>query len=260
MKKKLTLWIIFLPIALLAQQSPDSSSPRHHKKKTLYVNPNTPLPPLPQETKPDLSKESLFKALFIAGMNLAQIDGDQEAGYYKYGAHVGVGTVVKFHKNFSASLEILYSMKGSQPHESELFSGRKNGYDITTDYVDIPFSINVHDKKVVMFGVGMQLGVLARYKQTDTAGVNTSAYPDPHGQQPSKIDLSFQTCATFFIKQRIGIGVRFSYSVLKIRDSVEGSRLRGEYHNVFSLRISYLLDPKNAGWKKKWFVSLPFTI
>lgn len=251
MKKKLTLWIILFPALLLAQEQ--NTTKGHHKKekKTEYVNPNAPLKPLPEETKPDYSKEALFKALFVGGMNFAQIDGDLEAGYKKYGAHVGVGTVVKFHKYFSFSMELLYSMKGARPKYSEFSNGVKDHYDITADYLELPVSINVHDKKVVMFGAGLQLGVLTRYSQTDSAGNNITANPEPKGQQLRKIDLSAQVCATFFIKQRIGIGVRFSYSLLKLRDSVYGSSIKGEYNNVVSLRISYLLDPKNPRWKKK---------
>ena len=235
---------------VMAQQAQDTVM---HKKKPIKVqsiNPNQQSQPIPDETKPDFAQESLFKALFVGGLNLSQIDGDAEVGYRKVGAHVGVGTVVKFSKRFSVSMELIYSMQGAKPHYATYSDGTKNKYDISMDYINVPVSINVHDKKVIMFGVGLQLGVLARYSQTDSAGNNITAHPEPKGEQPRRFDLSGQVCATFFIKRRIGIGLRFSYSFLKFRDAVYGSKVLGEYNNVISIRFSYLLDPKNVKWKK----------
>ena len=252
MKKKLTLLIILLPAFIMAQQSQDSVSHTPHKKvkKQVFADPNAELPPVKDETKPDFSKESLFKALFVAGMNVSQVDGDGEAGYKKFGAIVGGGTVIKFSKRFSLSAELLYSMKGAKPHFSTRDNGTKDHYDITWDYIDVPITFSIHDKRVVMFGAGLQLSALVRYQQSDTAGKNVTDHPTPD-QQPRKIDLMGQVCATFFIKQRIGVGIRFAYSLLKVRDAIQGVNIKGEYNNVISVRISYLLDPKNISWKKK---------
>ncbi len=255
MKKKLTLWIIILLPALVWAQQDTVVHVRPKPKKAVKVqsiNPNQQNQPIPDETKPNFNNESLFKALFVGGLNLSQVDGDAETGYRKVGAHVGVGTVIKFSKRFSTSIELIYSMQGAKPHYATYSDGTKNKYDITMDYINVPVSINVHDKKVVMFGLGVQLGVLARYSQTDSAGNNITKNPEPNGEQPRKIDLSGQACATFFIKRRIGIGVRFAYSFLKLRDAVQGSRVKGEYNNIVSIRFSYLLDPKHPKWNDKF--------
>jgi hypothetical protein len=255
MKKKLTLWIMLLPLALLAQQAQDSVSHTHHHKKAKPVDMhplNYQYPPVADEVKPDFSKESIFKALFVAGMNFSQIDGDGEAGYRKFGALVGAGTVMKFSRRFSFMAELLYSQKGAGPEFSNsVYTGQKDKFNITADYIDLPITFSVHDKKVLMFGAGLQVSALARYQQTDTNGVNVTAHPPPNGEQPRKIDLLGQVCGTFFIKQRIGLGLRFAYSLLKIRDAVSDSHLKGEYNNVISLRFSYLLDPKHVKWNSK---------
>jgi hypothetical protein len=260
MKKKLTLWIMLLPAILLAQTSQDSIPKGHHKKsKKVFVpfNPSAAPVPLPEEVKPDFSRESIFKALFVGGMNISQIEGSGEASYRKFGALVGGGTVIKFSKLFSVSAELLYSQKGARPQfATDPVSGQKDKFDISTDYVDLPITFSIHDKQVLMFGAGLQLSVLARYQQTDTAGNNVTSHPPegqpnlPNGQQPHKVDLQGQICGTFFIKKRIGIGLRFSYSLLKIRDAVSYSHFGGEYNNNLSLRISYLLDPKHVKWNK----------
>ena len=245
---------MLLPAILLAQESPvpgPGPKPHHKKPKPAYVptNPNQ-LPPLPQEVKPDFSKESIFKALFVGGMNFSQIAGCGEATYRKFGVQVGGGTVIKFSKLFSVSAELLYSQKGARPHfATDPVSGQKNKFDITTDYIDLPITFSIHDKQVLMFGAGLQLSVLARYHQSDTLGRNVTANP-PEGQQLHRIDLQGQVCGTFFIKKRIGIGLRFSYSLLKMRNAVADSHFKGEYNNNISLRFSYLLDPKHVKWIK----------
>jgi hypothetical protein len=254
MKKKLTLWIMLLPAMLLAQQKQDSI-PKPHPKPAPKIapvsNPNAAKAPIPDEVKPDFSKESIFKALFVGGMNVSQMEGSGEATYRKFGALVGAGTVIKFSKRFSLSAELLYSQKGAKPQFStDPVSGQKDKFNITADYLDFPITFSVHDKKVLMFGAGLQISALARYQQTDTAGNNVTTHP-PEGQQPRKIDLLGQICGTFFIHRRIGIGMRFAYSLLKIRDAVQGSNFRGEYNNTLSVRVSYLLDPKHVKWNSK---------
>jgi hypothetical protein len=255
MKKKLTLWIMLLPAMLLAQENHDSAPKTHHKKsKKVFIatNPNAALPPVPDEVKPDFSRESIFKALFVGGMNFSQIEGSGEARYRKYGAVVGGGTVIKFSRRFSVSVELLYSQKGARPEfGTSQVTGQKNKFDITSDYVDLPFTFSVHDKKTLMFGAGLQVSVLARYQQTDSAGNNVTTHPPPNGEPPHKVDLLGQVSGTFFIKQRLGIGLRFAYSLLGIRDAVADSRYKRQYNNTISLRISYLLDPKHVKWSSK---------
>ena len=254
MKKKLTLLIMLLPAVLWAQ---DTVSHVHHKKVKPKKIDTTPLnyqyPPVKDEVKPDFTRESVFKALFVGGLNLSQVEGSGEASYRKVGALVGGGTVVKFSKRFSISAELLYSQKGARPEFATYqVTGQKDKFNITTDYVDFPVTFSVHDKRVVMFGAGLQLSVLARYQQTDSAGNNVTANPPPNGQAPHKIDLLGQLCCTFFINRRIGLGLRFAYSLLKIRDAVEESNFKGQYNNTLSIRFSYLLDPKHVKWKSKF--------
>lgn len=200
-----------------------------------------------EEEDVNLNKESLFKGIFSAGMNIAQVDGDNEAGYKKLGAYVGVGTFVKFHKNFSVSMELLYSMRGAKPHYSTLADGSKNHFDITYDYIDVPLSLNVHDKKFVMFGVGLNFGAMMRYKETTPSGFtapDTSAYYAGRYQTPSKFDLAFQTGFQFLIKRVVGVGVKFQYTILSLRPSYGISKVQGQYNNFFTFRITYILDPK----------------
>ncbi|MBS1617832.1 MAG: hypothetical protein JST76_04905, partial [Bacteroidetes bacterium] len=79
MKKKLTLWIIILlPVLAWAQQDTVvHAKPKPQKTvKARATNTNQQNQPIPDETRPDFNNESLFKALFVGGLNLSQVDGD----------------------------------------------------------------------------------------------------------------------------------------------------------------------------------------
>lgn len=217
---------------------------------------------LKEESKPDFSKESLFKGIFEAGLNISQVDGDQEFGYRKFGAMAGVGTYVKFHKYLSTSLEIVYDMEGAKPRYKTFENGKKNYFDITTDYVHIPISLNVHDKRIVMAGVGLSFGALVRYKESALDSVNrdlthysgtvkTLYGKEYEYQAPRRFDLSFQAHASFVIKEQFTIGIRFMYSLLRTRDAVNTDKIKGQYNNVITVRFSYLLDPKKMKLKKR---------
>ena len=60
------------------------------------------------------AKKRLFVGYVSAGLNPAQIAGDNMAGYRRIGGYLSVGTHIMFTERWSSSLEIAYSMKGSQ--------------------------------------------------------------------------------------------------------------------------------------------------
>ncbi len=271
MIKKLTLLIIFSPLVVFSQsvENKDGSLIIDFKKKEKketetrdFVRPDEDVdkfavekPKAKLEEEPvDLNNESLFKGLFSAGMNLSQVDGDSEAGFRKVGAYAGIGTLVKFHKNFSISLELVYSMRGAKPQYRNYTDAagvnQQNKFDITYDYVDIPLSINVHDKKFVIFGVGLSLGSMVRYKETNVRGIDTTNAPAPF-VQPKRFDLAFQTGFTFLIKEQIGIGLKFQYSLLGLRPSYPLSKIQNQYNNTITLRVSFLLDSKKMKYRKQ---------
>jgi hypothetical protein len=186
----------------------------------------------------DFRKEGLFKALFIAGLNMAQIDGDNEYGYKNFGAEVGIGALVRFHSIFSTSLELDYTMKGararlpSTPDVSER-------YNVQWDYISAPVALNIHIKDIVMFDLGLAPGVMVRYKEINYDGINVTNDP-PYGQ-PRKFDLDIFTGIHFIIKKHYALGFKYSYSLIPIRDALIDTRVNGQYNNVLTFRFVYIL-------------------
>lgn len=276
MKKKLTLWILLLPFVVLAQQtefkdgaltidfgkkkkqqdttqtlpSPENEeeepAPRAKKKK------GEPLLVEGEEEKPDYKNEGIFKALFIAGLNLSQIDGDEQAGYNQPGAHVGVGALVKFHKNFSASMEIVYGMKGAykrlDANQTPQYRFRQSW-----DYIQVPLMLNVHDKKIVMASVGLSLNYLIRnrlvYEVFDPQGNVSDSLSAPGfnalNVAPRAFDLGGVAAFQFLIKRVFGIGLRFEYSLIGLKPSLNPvqTRIRQMHNNSVTVRFMYILNP-----------------
>lgn len=271
MKKKLTLWIFLLPLFALAQQTEfkngaitiDFSKKKGKQTDTVITQQDADeeeqpakkerkkvnMDGAPEEFNP--KRDGLFKAIFAAGVNLSQIDGDEQAGYRQPGAHAGVGVMVKFHKNMSVSTEILYNMKGAyrrlNANETPQYMFRQSW-----DYVSIPLHFNVHDKKLIIASAGLSFNYLVRnqlrYDVYDLAG-NISDSLSTFGRNalavpPRKFDLCVNVGFQFLIKQVLGIGARFEYSLIGLKPSLGAqTKVARMFNNTITLRVQYILGP-----------------
>ncbi len=278
MKKKLTLWILLLPAALFAQveMKDGGITIDFNKKKGKQAQTDTTQKQEPQveeeekpaknkkeksslakeedEDDPNFKREGLFKALFIAGLNLSQVDGDDQAGYVHPGANAGVGVMIKFHKYVSVSAGITYSMKGAYKKLNAAES-RPYSFRINWDYVQVPIMLNVHDKKLVMAGVGLSLSYMVRNKFTYSSSVDTTTHLEPipyyaaYVAEPKKFDLCFVGGFQFLIKRVLGIGAEFQYSLIGLKPAVPNAKVKNMFNNTVTLRLMYILDP--VSFKKK---------
>jgi hypothetical protein len=271
MKKKLTLLILLLPFALFAQTgykggviTIDMGKKKPKQEDTVqkeqYTYPSDEEEDAPKQKKqkaktanekeevPDFKRDGLFKGLFHVGLNASQVDGDNEWGYKHLGVNVGVGAMVRFHQNLSVSLEMGYAMRGAKARLSPN-GANANFFKTNFDYVEVPVSLNVHDKKLVMFSVGLIPAVLVRYQEWDRISGFQIDYNNPPFGQPRKFDLSVFGGFYFVIKQHFALGGKFAYSVLSMRGAENGTRVNGQYHNVITVRFMYILD--KASFKKK---------
>lgn len=224
-----------------------------------------------EEVKESKADKRIFKGLFIVGLNATQVDGDNMAGYRKFGLNAGVGTMMFLNKkrSLSLSMELLYSQRGAQSatNISKTPSYRK----IVLDYAEIPLIFSFHDKKIAMFGAGISVAGLARAKhiRTDDLG-NVDyvvTYQDNDGSvhnvdlsdnvnRYQKIDLSAVANVTFFVPiktQKIGVNLRFQYSMLNLANKRTDPwgytgfpesfnfKNRAQYNNGLSFRLMYIL-------------------
>jgi hypothetical protein len=187
----------------------------------------------------------LFQGMVSAGLNIAQIDGDGPFGYNYYGLTAGIGTLVRFKPKVSASVELLYTMRGTKLNKGEFYP--QPVYTVSMDYIEVPLLLNIHDKNLLIASIGLSPAVLARfnldYQYYDRDGLPEEIeIPACLSEEPARFDLSGVAGFQFLIRNRLGLGSRYSYSLLGVRPHCEGvTRARSQYHNVITVKATYFL-------------------
>jgi opacity protein-like surface antigen len=84
----------------------------------------------------------LFKGSAVVGLNLAQIDGDNIAGFSKLGLTGGFKLAYALKENVDLNLEMLYSQQGST---SGFGFGSNSDNFIDLKYIELPVYVNIKD-------------------------------------------------------------------------------------------------------------------
>ncbi|MCK9218980.1 MAG: porin family protein [Bacteroidales bacterium] len=183
-----------------------------------------------------------------AGVNLTQVDGDDFFGYHKFGLNVGPMIIIPFGKNnnWSVSMELLYSQKGSY-HKGSSDSTISYTYRLVQDYAEVPVLIHFTDKKLISGGVGFSYGRLINYKETSNSFYDTLfQYQTPL----SNNDFSVIADLQIRIWSKLWANVRYQYSMVSNRTVVVDNPLvyprqpetRYQYNNVISVRLTWVFN------------------
>ncbi|MEO6759224.1 MAG: porin family protein [Saprospiraceae bacterium] len=165
-----------------------------------------------------------FSAGLILGLTASQIDGDQSAGFNKLGLQAGLRGIAKLGKRTDASVEILYSQRGSQ---STIIKEQYDPFYFTLrlDYIEVPVQWHYKDWKVTgedgdpdWYKAAFNIGLCyARYMGTKTKG-------DPQGLDVvaldflKKNDLAFVVGLTFMASRHFGFTARYVRSLTSMYD------------------------------------------
>lgn len=187
-----------------------------------------------------------FYAGVVMGMNLSQVDGDNFAGYYKFGANFGLIGYAKLRKRLMLSYELLYSQRGSRATSANLplLSGIDSilitKYGIKVNYAEIPVMINIFDKYRSHIGIGASYSRLVSSSETLAT---VPAYPIDLSKYPFiKNNMEFVTSAELHIWKGLFFNIRFQYSIIPMRINVPPNFSRSvQYINMWSIRMMYLL-------------------
>lgn len=161
-------------------------------------------------------EEGRFTASIVAGINLSQIDGDEDGSYSKVGFNGGARGGVRFGDRMELCTEILFSQKGSY------ISNLDKMYHL--DYLEVPVlfyykdweAVSKKNKKYmrVMIGGGFSYSRLVNTTITER-GINQKDIPgfvDPFLKNDFMVILD----ANFFFLRNWGLNVRWSRSLLTI--------------------------------------------
>lgn len=185
----------------------------------------------------------IFSIGVLGGGNFCQVDGDNFAGYYKFGANVGGIAYARIRKNAALSFELLYSQKGSRSNiarfgdtDSTLLISK---YSVDLRYAEIPVMINFFDEHRSHLGIGFSYGTLLNATERVTT---TPPYSGDLSKYPfKKSDFQLIAGAQLHIWKGLFANLRFQYSVIPIRTNVPPRISRSsQYNNVWTVRLMYL--------------------
>ena len=165
-----------------------------------------------------LPGQQRFRAGVILGVTASQIDGDRSAGYNKLGLQTGLRAVARLKGRSEASLEFLFSQRGSQ---SELIKDEfSNFFSLTTNYLEVPVQWHYKDWLVegdgddpdyyrVSFNGGFSYARLMGAKVDDDLSAIRVIAPD----YLKKNDFSFLLGANFFANRHLCFTFRYVRSI-----------------------------------------------
>ncbi len=189
----------------------------------------------------------IFKGEIIGGTNLSQVDGDEAYGFKKFGLVAGVGVVAPVYKNWSLSLETLYSQKGSKL-PAQFNDSLDGSYHLKLNYTEVPFMVQYTDREIVSAGAGISWGRLVKAEefrngyQVDSVSVLTKVFDRDDWMAFGDVRVR--------VYRGLILNARYSYSLNKIAtrtviDSETGKpNVRDWYNNVWSFRLIYMINEK----------------
>jgi len=189
----------------------------------------------------------LFKGEIIGGINRSQVDGDFQYRFKKTGLEGGVGVVAPIYKNWSLSLETLYSQKGSK--QKRMYDDSLDGsYKLKLNYVSVPFMIQYTDRDVVSAGVGVSYNRLVFAEEyndgykVDSVSILSNVFDRDDWQAFGDVRVR--------LYNNLILNARYSYSLDKFatRMMINPENGRPEerdfYNNLWTFRLIYMINEK----------------
>jgi len=188
------------------------------------------------------------------GMNLTQVDGDEFFGYNKIGLNVGPMVIVPFSKNrnWSVSMELLYTQKGSY-HRGATDS---TSFRLQQDYVEIPLLVHFTDKKLISGGVGFSYGQMVYYKETKNNVFDSLfQYQTPLSNNDISViaDLQIRLWSKLWANLRYQYSVKSNRTVVVVDPNVypRDPLTRYQYNNVITIRLTWVFNQAKIEKKPK---------
>ena len=192
-----------------------------------------------------IENERTFYGGVLAGANFDQVDGDNYAGYHKVGLNVGGVVYIKFDEHVAASMQILYSQKGSNANYAQGLAPGQSiiNYGVNLNYAEIPILFNYFDKRKSHFGGGFSYSRLASSKEHITIDPPLNPPVDPNSFAFRKSDYNLVLAGDLHIWKGLFLDIHFQYSLVSIRDKTPVDYTRGaQFNNLWVVRTMYLFN------------------
>jgi hypothetical protein len=221
-----------------------------------------------------LTQAQVFKGEIIGGINLTQVDGDQQVGYRKVGAHAGIGVMFPFsfkknqeNKPWAVSMEILYNQRGARARNlnynpQDTISGYAQGkfkYLLRLNYISLPLMLHFTDSGKWTVGVGFAYNRMFSSKEWEYGLLQT--YDSV--KRLNANDFTVLADVRFRIWQQLKFGFRFEYSIASLRtrhfQTPGREETRKQYNNNLTFYFVVMLnEKKEVRVKKKQKIDKPY--
>lgn len=171
-----------------------------------------------------------FQGSAVGGLTMSQIDGDDLYGYNKLGITVGGKLRYNVGPKLDASLEMLYSERGS----TSSFGFSKSGaFYATLRYLEVPMMVMLKDWHIedgdyhkVSAHAGLSLGYLFDITSSDSG-------PTYDISNYNAIDASYILGVNYNFTKRLGLTLRYTRAMTDLNSTKAVSyflTVRTEYH------------------------------
>ena len=211
-----------------------------------------------QKYNKNIADSERFSAGVIIGYNNAQIDGDYQNGFDKYGITGGIRGIARITSRLDLNIEMLYSQKGSRIYSEghQLLANPKKDRIIDLTYVDAPIYFKWLLKDLASTWHVELGGIYSRLTNTNI----TETVKDP------KRDFSFEDIALDFDKDDIAVLLGFGHTwkngiALNLRYgfSVKKFYINEDYEVPFSTGLPFV-DEVQFLRNYNYSLSLSYTI
>jgi len=177
-----------------------------------------------------------FKGGLTGGLIVSQVDGDNWGGYNKPGVNFGGFVYVMFKKNVGFGTELKYIQKGSfkAPNYEK---GDYTYYKMRLSYIEMPFLAKYVLNEKLNFDAG--LGISYLFKATEDKDGNGGIEAAPPF---FKYEIPFICSVHYQMSEKVEVFLRFSYSVLPIRNHPGDHTYfldRGQCNKLLNLSFNY---------------------
>ena len=159
-----------------------------------------------------------FSAQVFGGLSTAQLQGDNLAGFDKFGLHGGIQVLYQLREKLDVGVEMTYNEKGSR---ERLFRAPLDKNVTTLKYFELPIIANIKDWYIeegdyyrMQGHIGVSYGYLFD-AQSDNELFSNSL------ENFSQSDVGFLCGATFMVNTKLGVTARYQRSFTQFFKSEE---------------------------------------
>lgn len=182
------------------------------------------------------------------GLNASQVDGDGFSGFHSAGLNAGGLVYWFFTKDIAASMEFLFSQKGSHgvresysPYGGAYYAK----YKMRLNYIEVPLVFHYLFQEKYMIGFGGSFNALLSSKESmEDAGYYAPINPDDYPFNNFTFDIvgsiSRVLGENFIVEARYQYGLTPLRNWQNVAPFVPGMGVSNQFNNMIAFRLIYL--------------------